>query len=295
MTPPGYENRTSTPWRRSASQTTSAPIRVRFRGLTSWSIVVRACSTAVELGEPSAGTWLRRGRAGAAAAASATVDPAVGEPLPSGVPFVIVIVSGPPWRPFRHPRISPIGSRKRQNPRLPARVPLVPGGAPRYLRDPPFSRREPVISPRRPSSPRRSERRRARGDTKSKPESTGTYTRRPSVVTTTATRRRSWPLNRPKSDSEFERSRQPRIERCSGSLPAFADYATTSTSPNRTPPGWPEEWRRHAANRPAPQRTAARHPSRTIGSSTPGRTWKRPPVSPAVVSRQWWKPETSLA
>ena len=123
---------------------------------------------------------------------------------------------------------------------------MVPGGAPRYLRDPPFSRREPVISPRRPSSPRRSERRRARGDTKSKPESTGTCTRRPSVVTTTATRRRSWPLNRPKSDSEFERSQQRRIERCSGSLAASPDSATTSTSPNRTPPsrpkGWPPTW-----------------------------------------------------
>ena len=47
---------TSTPWRMSASQTTSAPIRVRLRGLTSWSIADRACSTATAAGDPSDGT-----------------------------------------------------------------------------------------------------------------------------------------------------------------------------------------------------------------------------------------------
>jgi hypothetical protein len=142
---------------------------------------------------------------------------------------------------------------------------LVPGGAPRYLRDPPFSRREPVISPRRPSSPRRRERRRARGDTRSKPESIGRYTRRPSVVTTTATRRRSWPLNRPKWDSEFERSQQRQIERCSGSLAASPDSATTSTSPNRTPPSRPKGWPPNVAARPGPKT-------------------ERPPDNPTVVS-----------
>ena len=54
------------------------------------------------------------------------------------------------------------------------------------------------MSPRRPSSPR-SERRRARRDTSARPAgSIGTWTRRPSVVITTATLRRSCRSNRPK-------------------------------------------------------------------------------------------------
>ena len=58
------------------------------------------------------------------------------------------------------------------------------------LRVPPFSRREPVMrSPRRLSRPARSERRRSRRDTSWDSRSRrGTVTRRPSLVTTTATR-----------------------------------------------------------------------------------------------------------
>lgn len=104
-----------------------------------------------------------------------------------------------------------------------------------YLRDPPFSRR--VIRPRRPSSPIRSERRRASADTSTVPASfSGRCARRPSVVTTMATRWRSWPLSRPKSVSVSSR-RPHRGRRCSRSLPAFVDSATTPTAPGRTGPG----------------------------------------------------------
>jgi hypothetical protein len=169
---------------------------------------------------------------------------------------------------------------------------LVPGGAPRYLRDPPFSRREPVISPRRPSSPRRRERRRARGDTRSKPESIGRYTRRPSVVTTTATRRRSWPLNRPKWDSEFERSQQRQIERCSGSLAASPDSATTSTSPNRTPPrrlkGWPPAWPPDLARKRNGRRTVRRsYPCVVMEARDGSRMMPTSDVPRAVPSRSF--------
>jgi hypothetical protein len=57
-------------------------------------------------------------------------------------------------------------------------------------------------SPRRPSRPTRSERRRLRIDPSWRPASfSGIWTRRPSVVMTTATWRRSRPLNRPNSVS----------------------------------------------------------------------------------------------
>jgi hypothetical protein len=53
--------------------------------------------------------------------------------------------------------------------------------------------------PTRPSRPTRSERRRERSEPSERPVSfKGTCTRRPSVVTTTATWRRLWPSNRPK-------------------------------------------------------------------------------------------------
>ena len=74
----------------SASISASAPIRVRFRGRTSWSIALRACSTAAALAVPSFGTWLRR------CGASAGVAVAAG--LAGSSPLVIVIVLRPSVR-----------------------------------------------------------------------------------------------------------------------------------------------------------------------------------------------------
>ena len=78
-------------------------------------------------------------------------------------------------------------SEKRQDPRLPARVPSVLGGAclltSAILRSPAGSQYRPI----RPSSPIRSERRSASADTSTEPASSrGRLARRPSVVTTTA-------------------------------------------------------------------------------------------------------------
>jgi hypothetical protein len=75
---------------------------------------------------------------------------------------------------------------------------LVFGGLSRYerppLRVPPFSRRPTVKRPIRLSMPTRSERIRERRVTSSESSSIGICTRRPSLVTTTATRRRSKPF-----------------------------------------------------------------------------------------------------
>ena len=75
---------------------------------------------------------------------------------------------------------------------------MVFGGLSRYerpsLRVPRFSRRPTVMRPRRLSIPPWSERIRERRVTSNEPSSIGTWTRRPSLVTTTATRRRSSPF-----------------------------------------------------------------------------------------------------
>ena len=78
------------------------------RPRVSWSMSLRACSTAAAPAEPSAGTWLRL--AGASA----------GLPV-GGSPFVIVI------RLVLRPA-GPATSRTCKDPRLPARVPSVFGG-----------------------------------------------------------------------------------------------------------------------------------------------------------------------
>src|SRR5918992_4840010 len=94
MTPPGYPNTTSTPWRSSASQTTSAPIRVRVRGLTSRSISLRARSTSAAAAVPAAGTW-RPAVAGTRAgepprvAVGAAVASSVRAGRPGGPPRVV--------------------------------------------------------------------------------------------------------------------------------------------------------------------------------------------------------------
>ena len=138
----------------------------------------------------------------------------------------------------------PLGHRHRVSPSVASSVPArpwparettrppPPGEGPvrfsvallAYLRDPPFSRRE--IRPIRPSSPIRSERRRASADTSTDPASfKGRSTRRPSVVTTTAIGRRSWPLNRPKSISVSSRGPpRPTVFRQSTSLRRFRNH-----------------------------------------------------------------------
>ncbi len=70
------------------------------------------------------------------------------------------------------------------------------------------------MRPRRPARPSPRERRSTRRDTSTSPESTGTDTRRPSVVITTATWRRFCPLNRlnwsPFVNTQADRLRFPR-------------------------------------------------------------------------------------
>src|SRR3990170_4984211 len=51
---------TSTPWRRIASHTTSAPMRVRLRGRADWNILARASSTARAAALPAPGRWPSR-------------------------------------------------------------------------------------------------------------------------------------------------------------------------------------------------------------------------------------------
>src|SRR6185436_18297657 len=96
----------STPWRRIASQTTSAPMRVRVpravartadAAVPSWSISRWARSTAAACSVPAAGTWLRRAprdSAGAAVGVAAAPAPFADASEPGGFavsPFVIVI------------------------------------------------------------------------------------------------------------------------------------------------------------------------------------------------------------
>ena len=88
------------------------------------------------------------------------------------------------------------------------------------------------MRPRRPTRPSPSDRRRPRSDTSTRPApSTGICTRRPSVVTTTATWRRSRPLNRPNALSHAAgRSRG-----CAGSLAAIVkNDASTLVRSNDT-------------------------------------------------------------
>jgi hypothetical protein len=93
----------------------SAPIRVRLRGFTSWSMSRRARSTAAAVADPSPGTWLRRAgavTAGAGAAGSAGVPGAAGL---AASPFVIVILvppSGRPAQPRRPNMQRPLPSRQ---------------------------------------------------------------------------------------------------------------------------------------------------------------------------------------
>ena len=161
----------------SASISASAPIRVRLRGRTSRSMSLRACSTA------AAAASRRPARGSGGRARSSARLPAV---RPSS--------SSSAWslRPT-----GPATSRTCKDPRRPGEGPFgLRWPAPQWrssLRVPPFSRREPVMRrPRRPSSPARSERSESRRDTWPVGRSLiGTVTRRPSVVTTTATRWRS--------------------------------------------------------------------------------------------------------
>src|SRR3989337_2723482 len=92
----------SAPCRSSASHTTSAPMRVRPRGLASWNIAERARSTAAAAGVPAAGTWRPLWRPGI------------------GIARVVASVL------LRVPR----ASCQRKDPRLPARVPLGPDVVP---------------------------------------------------------------------------------------------------------------------------------------------------------------------
>src|SRR6476659_7259415 len=113
---------TSTPWSSRASQTTSAPIRVRRRGRASSSIARRAASTAAAWAVPSPGMWLRR----AGGAPAPLVEPAsAGLGGDVACPFVIVIGPCLP------------SSVTSKNPRHPARVPLVCGGSSRLASVPP--------------------------------------------------------------------------------------------------------------------------------------------------------------
>ena len=100
----------------------------------------RACSTAPRPGRPSPA----RGCAARAVGAASPLAPAG---VAGSRPFVIVIASGPPCDAW------PVSARTSKDPRLPARVPSVFGGSSpsgSFLRVPPFSRREPVMRPRRP-------------------------------------------------------------------------------------------------------------------------------------------------
>ena len=119
--------------------------------------------------------------------------------LAAGSPFVIVIsASGPSPRRSRDlPDMQKTLATRRGSLRC------FGGRSPQWrpsLRVPPFSRREPVMRrPRRLSRPARSERRSARGVTSWGSRSRrGTVTRRPSAVTTTATRLRLRPWKKSK-------------------------------------------------------------------------------------------------
>ena len=167
------------PWTINASISASAPIRVRLRGRTSRSMSLRACSTAAA---PTASRRPARGSGGRARSAGcASRRFALRDRHPLG-PSV---------------RRGPATSRTCKDPRRPGEGPVgLRWPAPQWrssLRVPPFSRREPVMRrPRRPSSPARSERSESRRDTWPVGSSLiGMVTRRPSVVTTTATRWRS--------------------------------------------------------------------------------------------------------
>src|SRR6266550_4526534 len=102
----------------SASQTTSAPMRVRWRGLVSLSIALRACSTAAAPAVPSPGTCDRR-----ASGLGGFADS----------PLVTVIAC------LRSVSGFDGGSRPNKNPRHPARVPSVVGGLWRLASVPPSS------------------------------------------------------------------------------------------------------------------------------------------------------------
>ena len=103
-----------------------------------------------------------------------------------------------------------------------------------------------------------------RSDTSTRPPvSIGTFTRRPSAVTTTATGRRSRPLFRPTlavSEALRTRDRGPCV---SGSLASLVERATTPTSPHRTG-GTPRRAWSASVSRRRQVRVAAR-PTMTTG------------------------------
>src|SRR6476646_8139609 len=113
---------TSTPWSRRASQTTSAPIRVRFRGRASSSIARRAASTAAAWAVPSPGMWLRR------------AGPVVGFGGAEADPFVIVIALLPSLSCVPPPRRSPPAGPPSSWLAGHQKTPAVPGEGPVCLR-----------------------------------------------------------------------------------------------------------------------------------------------------------------